>query len=54
MTPFRILVPQSAIDDLKARLESVRWPDRETVADASQGVPLDAARMLCEQMEFPT
>ena len=25
--PFRIAVPQADIDDLKRRLEAVRWPD---------------------------
>lgn len=49
MTPFRVHIPQSAIDDLRARLGRIRWPDRETVADVSQGVPLDAARMLCDR-----
>ncbi len=40
-------VPQAALDDLRARLTSTRWPDRETVADWSQGVPLQAVRGLC-------
>jgi len=44
--PFSVSVPQSAIDDLKRRLESTRWPDRETVGDWSQGVPLDKAKTL--------
>ena len=25
--PFRLAVPQSAVDDLHARLDRVRWPD---------------------------
>ena len=33
VTPFKVSVPQSAIDDLKRRLASTRWPERETVAD---------------------
>ena len=40
VTPFEINVPQSALDDLKRRLEMTRWPNRETVSDWSQGVPL--------------
>jgi len=40
VTPFKVSVPQSAIDDLKRRLASTRWPERETVGDWSQGVPL--------------
>ena len=39
VTPFEINV-QSALDDLKRRLEMTRWPNRETVSDWSQGVPL--------------
>src|SRR6266852_6528341 len=46
VTPFKILVPQSAIDDLKRRLASTRWPERETVGDWSQGVPLQTAQAL--------
>ena len=44
--PFSFSVPQSAIDDLKRRLGSTRWPERETVGDWSQGVPLEKARAL--------
>jgi epoxide hydrolase-like protein len=43
ITPFTINVPQSALDDLKRRLEMTRWSDRETVSDWSQGVPLARA-----------
>ena len=46
VTPFKVSVPQSAIDDLKRRLASTRWPERETVADWSQGVPLQKAQAL--------
>src|SRR5258708_6894954 len=44
--PFKVSVPQSAIDDLKRRLASTRWPGRETVGDWSQGVPLQKAEAL--------
>jgi pimeloyl-ACP methyl ester carboxylesterase len=33
-------VPDSELDALRARIMATRWPDRETVADDSQGVPL--------------
>ena len=46
VTPFKIQVPQEALDDLKVRLASTRWPDRETVRDWSQGVPLQKAQAL--------
>ena len=38
--PFRISVPQSQLDDLRQRINSTRWPDKETVADASTGAQL--------------
>jgi pimeloyl-ACP methyl ester carboxylesterase len=38
--PFKIQVPQSALDDLRRRIGSTRWPDKETVDDRSQGVQL--------------
>ena len=46
--PFPVHIPQSALDDLKLRLSLVRWPDRETVNDWSQGVPLAKAQALIE------
>jgi pimeloyl-ACP methyl ester carboxylesterase len=45
--PFRIEIPQSAIDDLHDRLRRTRWPEPETVSDWSQGTPLAYARELC-------
>src|SRR5664279_1211010 len=45
--PLSIAVPQRDLDDLTDRLRRTRWPDRETVADRSQGVPLDDLRDLC-------
>jgi hypothetical protein len=44
--PFKVSVPQAAIDDLKQRLKNARWPDKETMSDWSQGVPLDKAKKL--------
>jgi pimeloyl-ACP methyl ester carboxylesterase len=38
--PFHIHVPEEALVDLRRRIAATRWPDRETVADRSQGVPL--------------
>ncbi|MFB7274562.1 epoxide hydrolase family protein [Streptomyces sp. NPDC056244] len=45
--PYRADVPQAALDDLRARLDNTRWPDRETVDDWSQGPPLERMRELC-------
>jgi pimeloyl-ACP methyl ester carboxylesterase len=38
--PFRASIPQEAIDDLRRRIAMTRWPDKETVDDQSQGIPL--------------
>ncbi|KAM0355053.1 hypothetical protein ACHAPU_000904 [Fusarium lateritium] len=48
ISPFTLSIPQSDLDDLKTRLRLTRWPDKETVTDWSQGVPLAAIRELCE------
>jgi epoxide hydrolase len=44
---FRLDVPEADLDDLRARLRRTRWPERETVGDRSQGVPLAYLRDLC-------
>ena len=44
--PFTVAVPQAALDDLKARLANTRWPEKETVGDWEQGVPLAYAQEL--------
>ena len=44
--PFTVNVPQSALDDLRRRVAATRWPDRETVADQSQGVQLERLQAL--------
>src|SRR5690349_10999824 len=44
--PFRVHVPRKALDDLRRRIAATRWPDKETVADASQGVPLEKLQAL--------
>ena len=38
--PYRINIPESALADLRKRIKATRWPDKETVSDDSQGVPL--------------
>ncbi len=38
--PFRVHIPQAALVDLRRRIAATRWPDRETVADQSQGAQL--------------
>ncbi len=46
--PFRLDVPEAALDDLRRRLADARWPERETVDDWSQGTPLSVLRELCD------
>jgi pimeloyl-ACP methyl ester carboxylesterase len=38
--PFKINVSDEQLADLHRRINSTRWPDKETAADQSQGVPL--------------
>ncbi|HEY7264164.1 MAG TPA: epoxide hydrolase [Trebonia sp.] len=45
--PFVIRADEAALNDLRDRLRRTRWPERETVGDWSQGVPLDYLRELC-------
>ena len=44
--PFRIDVPEAQLADLRARIKATRWPDRETVADSTQGVKLATVQSL--------
>src|SRR5260221_6150159 len=44
--PFRIHVPETDLIDLRRRLAATRWPDKETVADESQGVQLATMQEL--------
>jgi len=46
--PFKIQVPQAALDDLRRRIAQTRWPDRETVDDQSQGIKLEKLKPLVE------
>ena len=38
--PFKVDFPEAELTDLRRRVNATRWPDRETVTDDSQGVPL--------------
>jgi pimeloyl-ACP methyl ester carboxylesterase len=43
---FHVDVPDEALDDLRRRIAATQWPERETVADQSQGVPLATMQKL--------
>src|SRR5215213_2415243 len=44
--PFHIDVPEEDLIDLRRRILATRWPERETVADQSQGVQLATIQEL--------
>ena len=44
--PFRVEVSPADVDDLRRRLAATRWPEKETVSDFSQGVPLATMQKL--------
>jgi epoxide hydrolase len=47
LSPSPIAVAQAELDDLVDRLRRTRWPERETVDDWSQGIPLAYVQELC-------
>jgi pimeloyl-ACP methyl ester carboxylesterase len=46
--PFRVNVPEADLADLRRRVLATRWPDKETVADRSQGVQLAKLQELVQ------
>ncbi|HZO61021.1 MAG TPA: epoxide hydrolase, partial [Solirubrobacterales bacterium] len=38
--PFQVDISDEALEDLRRRIAATNWPEKETVADQSQGVPL--------------
>jgi pimeloyl-ACP methyl ester carboxylesterase len=44
--PFHVDVPDEALEDLRRRIAATNWPEQETVADLSQGVPLATIQKL--------
>ena len=44
--PFGVNFPDDALVDLRRRVAATRWPDKETVADPSQGVQLATVQQL--------
>ncbi len=45
---LRIHVPEAQLTDLRRRIKATRWPERETVTDASQGVQLATMQKLAQ------
>ena len=44
--PFHVNVPEDQLTELRRRINATKWPERETVADASQGVQLATTQAL--------
>src|SRR5215203_3447064 len=49
--PFRIDVPEEALDDLRRRIAAASWPSKELVEDRSQGVQLATIQELARYWE---
>src|SRR5258705_210761 len=43
---FQVNVPEAELTDLRRRINATKWPERETVTDASQGVQLATIQKL--------
>jgi hypothetical protein len=46
--PFRVNIAQAALDDLRKRLLATPWPDKEPVADQSQGAQVAKLQELVQ------
>jgi pimeloyl-ACP methyl ester carboxylesterase len=46
--PFKIDIPEESLQELRRRLAAVRWPDRETVSNRTQGAQLAKVRELVD------
>jgi pimeloyl-ACP methyl ester carboxylesterase len=44
--PFQVEISQAETDELRRRIQATRWPEKETVSDLSQGVPLATIQEL--------
>ena len=46
--PFQVSVPEAELTELRRRINATRWPEREPVSDASQGVQLATMQKLAD------
>ena len=46
--PFHVNVPEAELTELRRRINATKWPERETVADDSQGVQLATIQALAQ------
>ena len=46
--PFSVNVPEAELTELRRRIVATRWPEKETIADGSQGVQLALMQALAQ------
>ena len=46
--PFQIDIPEESLQELRRRVATPRWPDRETVDDRTQGIQLARVQQLVD------
>ena len=46
--PFHVEIPQAKLDDMRRRIMSTVWPEKETVSDDTQGVQLATMQKLAK------
>jgi pimeloyl-ACP methyl ester carboxylesterase len=44
--PFNVNIPEAELAELRRRIVATRWPEKETVGDFTQGVPLATVQKL--------
>ncbi|MDH6461533.1 pimeloyl-ACP methyl ester carboxylesterase [Micromonospora sp. A200] len=49
--PFTVEIPEAELKALRARIAATRWPEKQTVRDQSQGVPLETSQALARYWE---
>jgi pimeloyl-ACP methyl ester carboxylesterase len=49
--PFHVNIPEAELTELRRRISAMRWPDRETVTDQSEGPQLATMQKLARYWE---
>src|SRR5262245_39427134 len=49
--PLHVKFPEAELTDLRRRIKATRWPERETIKDATQGVQLATMKKLAQYWE---
>ena len=48
LRPFKVNIPEAELADMRKRIKATKWPEKDTVTDASQGVQLATIQQLAE------